>query len=421
MSDLSSSDATMCLATSPHVAMITDVLFAGGERREGGAERHLWHLARLASSHGVRVSVYQATRVPFERQLDGVRVVGVSADVHTIWGKATGRAVVDGATHLYFQYIDRLPLRPLPLPASATSHGVFWDHAYDPSMWTWYPHGRIDRAALPVWRAAQRHLVMANVARCTAVLSTDSSFYHVVQSQAPRLRNRVHVAFNFYDLDGPTTPPDGAERSTHDLLAPLYRARTDDRIVVLVPRNLSLVRGGGWLPQIVHKVTMRTGGQCQFALCGGAVQTQGRAARYERAFARALASLPSPSRARLSLLGGVPHNLMAVAYELSDIVLVPTYSHEATSLAAIEAMARSRAVVATNVGGLSDVVVDGWTGMLVAPNVDAIVAGIVRLAEDAVLRERLGAQGAIEASGRFTINHWRQNVVPFMERAGWLD
>lgn len=403
-----------------HVAMVTDAFLSRGQWVGGGAERHLWHLARLAASHGVLVTVYQASEDPFDSEHDGIRVIGIPVSAHTIWSKAAGRAVADGATHLYFQYVDRLPLRPLSLPTSATSHGIFWDHPYDASMAAWYPHGRIDRMVLPPWRILQRHLVMTNIARCTAVLSTDSSFYHVVQSQAPQLRNRVHVVFNFSDLDNVASPAASNSDRAATVLAPLYQARSDERLVVLLPRNLSLVRGGGWLPQIVEGVTEATGGRCQFALCGEAVPTQGRASRYDAALASALAVLPPQVRACLSLLGGVPHELMNLAYELSDMVLIPTYSHESTSLAAIEAMARSRPVVATNVGGLSDVVVDGWTGLLVPPRVNAIVAAIVHLADDAVLRERLGHQGAIEARNLFTLQRWQERILPFMESSGWL-
>jgi len=405
----------------PHVGFITESFVdESGPLSEGGAERHLWHLARLATSHGVRVTVYQPAADLFDCEHGGIRVVGMPASVRTIWGKAVDRAVADGATHLYFQYINRLPLRPLSLPASATNHGVFWDHPYDATMVPWYPHGRIDRVALPLWRLLQRHVVIANVARCTAVLSTDSSFYHVVQSQAPGLRNRVHVAFNFSDLGSATLPTDTDEDRARTVLAPLYQARADGRLVVLLPRNLSLVRGGGWLPQIVEKVTTATDGRCQFALCGAAVQTQGRASRYDTALADALGVLPPRVRACLSLLGGFPHELMGVAYDLSDMVLIPTYSHESTSLAAIEAMARSCPVIATNVGGLSDVVADGWTGLLVTPTVDAIAAAIVHLAGDAALRECLGRQGVVEARGRFTLERWQERVLPFMEASGWL-
>jgi glycosyltransferase involved in cell wall biosynthesis len=57
-----------------------------------------------------------------------------------------------------------------------------------------------------------------------------------------------------------------------------------------------------------------------------------------------------------------------------------------------EAMAYGRPVVASAVGGLLDLVVDGETGLLVPPgDVSALRAALERLLADRELRHRLGA------------------------------
>lgn len=60
----------------------------------------------------------------------------------------------------------------------------------------------------------------------------------------------------------------------------------------------------------------------------------------------------------------------------------------------LEAMASGKAVVASRVGGVPEVVLDGETGVLVPPgNVGALAAVLRRLAIDESLRDRLGAAG----------------------------
>ena len=74
--------------------------------------------------------------------------------------------------------------------------------------------------------------------------------------------------------------------------------------------------------------------------------------------------------------------------------------NEGTPLALIEGAAAGRPAVATDVGGVADVVVDGVTGLL-APVDDeqALADAMFRLADDADLRARLGAAAPKAADG----------------------
>jgi glycosyltransferase involved in cell wall biosynthesis len=66
-------------------------------------------------------------------------------------------------------------------------------------------------------------------------------------------------------------------------------------------------------------------------------------------------------------------------------------------------MAHARPVVASAVGGLTDLVVDGETGLLVPPrDPPALRAALERLLADRDLRRRLGAAGRERARERFS-------------------
>jgi glycosyltransferase involved in cell wall biosynthesis len=89
-----------------------------------------------------------------------------------------------------------------------------------------------------------------------------------------------------------------------------------------------------------------------------------------------------------------------------DVVAFPTQPAlgEGFGLAALEAMAVGRPVVATRVASLPEVVADGETGLLVPPGDPAALAeALFRLAADAELRARLGAAAARRAE-RFSLN-----------------
>jgi glycosyltransferase involved in cell wall biosynthesis len=98
-----------------------------------------------------------------------------------------------------------------------------------------------------------------------------------------------------------------------------------------------------------------------------------------------------------------------------DVVAVPSWN-EAFSLVTAEAMAAGRAVVASRVGALAELVADGRTGILVPPqNPAALADAILHLASDPALVERLG-RTARAASARFAREPRIDQVVALYER-----
>ena len=85
---------------------------------------------------------------------------------------------------------------------------------------------------------------------------------------------------------------------------------------------------------------------------------------------------------QVRLLGGQGRDAVLELYRLCDIVLVPSVHsenvEEATSLAALEAMASGRPLIAGAVGGLAEMVDDGVTGLLVPGGDIAALAAAIR-------------------------------------------
>jgi len=75
-------------------------------------------------------------------------------------------------------------------------------------------------------------------------------------------------------------------------------------------------------------------------------------------------------------------------------------------------MAVGTPVIATNVGGLREIVVDEESGLVVPVDDDAALgAALIRLTGDADLRQRLGRNGAERAESLFDLTDWASAYV----------
>ncbi len=112
-------------------------------------------------------------------------------------------------------------------------------------------------------------------------------------------------------------------------------------------------------------------------------------------------------------MGAWPHQLAIEALRRSLFSVAPSLWPEPFGLVALEAAAAGKAIVASDIGGLRDIVVDGETGLMVAPeDREGLTAAMRRLIADADLRERLGAAARTRAA-QFS----PEAIVPQFERA----
>jgi glycosyltransferase involved in cell wall biosynthesis len=101
-------------------------------------------------------------------------------------------------------------------------------------------------------------------------------------------------------------------------------------------------------------------------------------------------------------LGFVSHDALERLYARAAVVACPSH-REGFGVACLEAMAHGRPVVATGVGGLRDLVVEGETGLVVPPrDPTALRAALDHLLADGELRRRLGAAGRERAREHFS-------------------
>lgn len=109
---------------------------------------------------------------------------------------------------------------------------------------------------------------------------------------------------------------------------------------------------------------------------------------------------------RVRFAGELDDDALASAYAAADAFVLPSLDRgEAFGLVLLEAMRAGLPVAASAIpgSGVGEVVVDGGTGLLVAPGDVAGLASALRALGDARLRARLGAAGQARWRSAFTL------------------
>lgn len=93
--------------------------------------------------------------------------------------------------------------------------------------------------------------------------------------------------------------------------------------------------------------------------------------------------------------GQADRTLAVQLFKGCSFFVLPSRADEGLPVVCAEAMASGKAIIASRVGGVPEIVLDGETGVLVpAEDVRALAAALQRLAGDGELCERMGASGA---------------------------
>lgn len=88
---------------------------------------------------------------------------------------------------------------------------------------------------------------------------------------------------------------------------------------------------------------------------------------------------------------------MYEVYQKTDISLVPTLYAEGTSLSCLEAQACGNVVIATNIGGLPNLIIDGYNGLLINPSEDDLLFALDKVMGDKTLRKKMSSNVVLVA------------------------
>jgi glycosyltransferase involved in cell wall biosynthesis len=115
-------------------------------------------------------------------------------------------------------------------------------------------------------------------------------------------------------------------------------------------------------------------------------------------------------------LGDVNENVLPALYNCADVFALPSIQ-EGQGIALLEAQAAAKPVVAFDVGGVSEAMVDKETGLLVKPDSRELADAILKLLSSWSLREKMGVKGREFVSKRFSWDICAQRMLQVYREA----
>lgn len=222
-----------------------------------------------------------------------------------------------------------------------------------------------------------------------AIIAVDKTQADVVQSQGGD-RAKIHVIENAVDVEKVTARA-----------AALPVVNSSKQPWVFVPRRLTPKNGIEYAIRAIASMKSRP----RLLLAGNGIELT------------KLEHLAHELGVEKDVLfcGGLEHAVMIPLMAAADAVLIPSVPvhgiEEATSIATLEAMALGKAVIATTVGGLKELIHHEVEGILVPPRDSAaIAAALRRLLASAPLRSRLGKNARKAVQQRFSVAQWIERV-----------
>lgn len=351
---------------------------AGVERTVGGIQTYLLSLAKVFEQVGMDVTIVQEGNVDFESRLDDVRIVGrrvSGANSKNKYAKLLASVESDFSSHetlVIWGTFYNVPLQS-SYTAISIQHGIGFDLINESKRNTMLC--KMGLAGLIKY--VQRRQAYKSYTAAEYRVCVDYNFLNWYRTMSSRKDDaNTWVIPNFTEI------PDWEVRPRPTNRKVLFARR----FVSVRGVNLMLDAARNLLPVYLDM---------------------------EVTFAGAGPGLPEIKK----LQDDFPDRVAITRYEPNqslefhrgyDIAVIPTFGSEGTSLSLLEAMASGCAVVCTNVGGMTNIVIDRYNGLMVNPDANSIHDAIRCLFDSSETADRMRTAARQTVEAGFSKKLWAE-------------
>ena len=339
----------------------------------GGVQTYLTNLIPLLKDSGYAITVYQRATEDFHLEYDNYDVYGIKD------GSKDYQKMLKMLTSFVFQHInpssdlliygtDFLIKKYAPCRSIAIQHGIAWDVPFNQcSHWRYFRHflGKCKDA----WYTIQR------ISKVDQLVCVDYNFVNWHRAISPYPKTKHIVIPNFSVI--PSSIPEKNNKIVHIIFA----------------RRLFTYRGTRLFANVAERLLNKYH-DIKITIAGTGPD--------EKYIQQKLSKYTQVEFCTYN------NDESLSIHADKDIAVVPTLGSEGTSLSLLEAMASGCAVVCTNVGGMTNIILDGYNGYIINPEEEALYAAMTSLIENKDTRKMLQLNAYNTVSHAFSLEKWQK-------------
>ena len=340
----------------------------------GGVENYILNLSKFFIRQQIDVTVYQFADVDFDTYYDGIRVKGKSVSRNNynkakkmLYKKFLKEAKPDKNNDILLFATDYMIVKNNFAKSLAIQHGVAWDITTYKQESDSSNIIKILHNAIGAIKKYLRYKLVNNI------VAVDYNFLNWYRTQVKNINNKIFIIPNFVGTIEP-----------RELLK-------NEVVKIIFARRFVSYRGTRLFVKVVEKLLSEFS-NLHITIAGEGPDEQfikSNLGKYQN----------------VCITRFLPEESFKIHTE-HDIAVVPTLGSEGTSLSLLEAMGAGCAVVCTNVGGMTNIILNRYNGIMILPSEEELYAALKELIENYELRKFLSQKAVETVQYSFNKERW---------------
>ncbi|MCF6296515.1 MAG: glycosyltransferase family 4 protein [Flavobacteriaceae bacterium] len=345
----------------------------------GGIQNYLISLSKVFMNKGYEVVIYQTANSDFKLVHNQVLIKGFKTNnkhspkkqVKEVYNRTKNKIQLDD---IIIWGTDKVALKIKHQKSIAIQHGVSFDYIvyHDLKFSNLF---RTNTFGF-IYKILQNRKAAKQFLTCKNIVCVDYNYLNWIRTYLPR-----KLSENAYTIPNFSKTTNQKNRIHQDLSI----------IKILFARRFEEIRGVDIMIDIIKQISKKYD-HVEFTICGeGSLKT------------KIINKLKSYQKVTISQFE------IGQAEEINlnhHLAIIPSHGSEGTSLSLLEAMAAGAVPIASNVGGLTNIIINGFNGYLVNPNSIDFITTLSKLIETPQNLIEVSQNAKKTVEGGFSFNQW---------------